>query len=378
MPAVNIAPYIRNQYFNDSGVPLSGGLLNCYEAGSSTRKNTYSDAGGTTSNTNPVVLDAAGRAPIYMTSGAYKFVLTTSAGVIIWTEDNVSVSSITTSVNTVTEMAALVGGSASTIRTLGRLTVNDGGGWWYYWNATSSASDDGGMVIRPSSAPALGRWIGFIPNDKMLNVKVYAAVCDGVTDDISKLVSCNAWCTANSCTILIDSNIYVSTDPALTTKIKLLPSAQFRYGNFNPTLDVVIDGNDKTQHFNCVIAYIPLLNVTELCSEWFGEVWNSSHLITNAVIASINNRFHYLNKFIVGTYEAGEINGTGITVGGTLSGDTLMVAHNATIGGILRTATFTPSPSTAGDPGMICWDSNYLYVCVADATWKRVAIATWP
>jgi hypothetical protein len=38
------------------------------------------------------------------------------------------------------------------------------------------------------------------------------------------------------------------------------------------------------------------------------------------------------------------------------------------------------TPGSAGDPGnagQICWDANYLYVCVATNTWKRAAIATW-
>ena len=39
---------------------------------------------------------------------------------------------------------------------------------------------------------------------------------------------------------------------------------------------------------------------------------------------------------------------------------------------------FTPqSASDAGEPGEIAWDSNYIYVCVAVDTWKRVALSTW-
>jgi len=39
-----------------------------------------------------------------------------------------------------------------------------------------------------------------------------------------------------------------------------------------------------------------------------------------------------------------------------------------------RTPASAGSPGTAGD---ICWDSSYIYVCVATDTWKRTAIATW-
>lgn len=42
---------------------------------------------------------------------------------------------------------------------------------------------------------------------------------------------------------------------------------------------------------------------------------------------------------------------------------------------------FTPktpaSSSAAGDPGQICWDSNYIYTCVATNTWKRSPLSTW-
>lgn len=44
-------------------------------------------------------------------------------------------------------------------------------------------------------------------------------------------------------------------------------------------------------------------------------------------------------------------------------------------------AVLNPTPpasaAAAGMQGEISWDSNYMYVCVAANTWKRVAIATW-
>jgi len=35
------------------------------------------------------------------------------------------------------------------------------------------------------------------------------------------------------------------------------------------------------------------------------------------------------------------------------------------------------SASATGSAGQIAWDANYIYVCTATNTWKRVAIATW-
>lgn len=40
--------------------------------------------------------------------------------------------------------------------------------------------------------------------------------------------------------------------------------------------------------------------------------------------------------------------------------------------------TFTPTSSSGvGVSGEICWDNNYIYVCVADNTWKRSYLSTW-
>lgn len=42
------------------------------------------------------------------------------------------------------------------------------------------------------------------------------------------------------------------------------------------------------------------------------------------------------------------------------------------------TNTRTPSSSSdTGIQGEICWDSNYVYVCVATNTWKRLSLSTW-
>lgn len=43
----------------------------------------------------------------------------------------------------------------------------------------------------------------------------------------------------------------------------------------------------------------------------------------------------------------------------------------------LRTAKTPASATAAGNAGDICWDANYLYICVATNTWRRVAHATW-
>jgi len=80
------------QFFTDDGVPLTGGKLYTYAAGTTTPQTTYTSSSGAFSHSNPIVLDAAGRVPggeIWLTVGTeYKFILKTSTDVTIATYDN--------------------------------------------------------------------------------------------------------------------------------------------------------------------------------------------------------------------------------------------------------------------------------------------------
>jgi hypothetical protein len=81
------------QFFNNSGVILSGGKLYTYAAGTTTPKASYTSSSGNTAHTNPIILDSAGRVPggeIWLSVSPYKFVLYTSTDVLIATYDNIS------------------------------------------------------------------------------------------------------------------------------------------------------------------------------------------------------------------------------------------------------------------------------------------------
>lgn len=79
-----------------------------------------------------------------------------------------------------------------------------------------------------------------------------------------------------------------------------------------------------------------------------------------------------------------------VAVGGS-TGFSINTALNCAIGNLsatakldvqgntirLRTARTPASATAAGNTGDICWDSNYIYVCVSSNTWKRTALSTW-
>lgn len=68
-----------------------------------------------------------------------------------------------------------------------------------------------------------------------------------------------------------------------------------------------------------------------------------------------------------------------VGVGVSATPEVVITAGYASMTGALKVAMQTPA--TAGAAGVkdtIAFDTGFIYICTADNTWKRVAIATWP
>jgi hypothetical protein len=88
------------------------------------------------------------------------------------------------------------------------------------------------------------------------------------------------------------------------------------------------------------------------------------------------------NEIVIGTAQTGD--GSNTTVLGTSATTATRLAGTATSalrvdGDTVRIVNDrTPANAgAAGNEGDMCWDANYIYVCVAASTWKRAAISTW-
>ena len=80
------------QFFDNNGIPLAGGLIYTYAAGTTTPQVTYTTSAGNIANANPIVLDSAGRVSneVWLTSNlTYKFLLKTATGTQIGSYDNI-------------------------------------------------------------------------------------------------------------------------------------------------------------------------------------------------------------------------------------------------------------------------------------------------
>lgn len=87
-----LTPSPKQQIFGSDGLPLVGGKIYTYAAGTSTPIATYVDSAAVTANTNPIILDSYGQANIWLinTTG-YKFIVKDADDVLLYTVDNIAI-----------------------------------------------------------------------------------------------------------------------------------------------------------------------------------------------------------------------------------------------------------------------------------------------
>ena len=180
------------QFLNNNGLPLSGGKVYTYNAGTTTPLATYTNNLGTIFQPNPIVLDASGRVPggeIWLSNGfGYKFVVEDSSNVLIGTYDNVPSSAQPPIVNDASSISyeqgyTLIAGTfviGDTYRISSIGTTN--------FQLIGATSNTVGLLF---IATGIGSGTGTaeLSNNvqtklqEYVSVKDFGAVGDGVTDD---------------------------------------------------------------------------------------------------------------------------------------------------------------------------------------------------
>lgn len=180
-----LSPPPKLQFFDANGVPLAGGKLYSYAAGTTTPLATYASAGETAFNTNPIILNARGEAEVWLGTPQYKLKLTSATDVEIWTVDNI---------------ASLTGIEAS-IKA-------------YY--ATSAGSSYVGFI--QAGAGAVARTAQAKMRD-FVSATDYGAVGDNVTDDTAAMQ------TAFTAAMTLGKALYIPAGMyRLSTKISVSSS----------------------------------------------------------------------------------------------------------------------------------------------------------
>lgn len=136
-------------------------------------------------------------------------------------------------------------------------------------------------------------------------------------------------------------------------------------GRTNPA--VQLDVYNPTTHAEMRIgtamadgSHVPAVSVDNT-----GEQWSFAIVVTGFSIRE-NSASYATRLFLAAGGNIG-LGTTSPTCKADIADDHLRV----------RTAKTPSSASATGNAGDICWDANYVYVCVAANTWKRAALASW-
>jgi len=102
----------------------------------------------------------------------------------------------------------------------------------------------------------------------------------------------------------------------------------------------------------------------------------TGELDLNAYSAGGSTVIKFLTSLSGSNSERVRIDSSSLLVGTSIDSGGALLQVN---GNRIRIATAkTPASATdTGTAGEVCWDANYVYVCVATNTWKRSAISTW-
>lgn len=297
MVAVNLA-YIGGagwQFFTDNGVPLSGGKIYTYAAGTTTPQATYTSNTGLTLNSNPIILDAAGRTPqqIWAVDGLfYKFVIKNANDVLVRSWDNIGSNN----------SAALLSADLA--------------------NTTDNAKGDALIGFRQSSPS------GFAPNAiaRTVNAKLQAfvspedfgAVGDGVTNDGPALLNALQYCSNTGVPFLANGKATYLVSTSITVDRAAGYPLVIDWNGANiicsQTSGLIIGANvtpflntSLATNLNRDDAYVTLLSVAGLAKGDLLEI------LSPALTGNTISTYHY--------YVVNEIDGNDVYIEGTAVAD---------------------------------------------------------
>lgn len=160
-------------------------------------------------------------------------------------------------------------------------------------------------------------------------------------------------------------------------------------GTTSPTYKLEVAGSDvtkiaiDTRSGNAQATFIGLANrsatdraITMLQGHWDVTTVGRIHIMSGDDIINKDDgyiRFDVAEGGVLS--EAMRIEQNGNVGIGTTSPTALLDVNSDILR--LRTAKTPASAGADGNAGDICWDSDYVYVCVATNTWKRSALSTW-
>jgi hypothetical protein len=293
-----IATLPKFQFSNALGLPMSGGTLTSYLAGTTTPATTYQDQALTTANTNPISLDSRGECMLWLDSTkTYKFVLKNALGAVQWTVDNIT-------------------------------------------NASSFADQLRANLAAPSGASLVGANAYQTQDDvngNFINVRRFGAALDGVTNDRAAFVLADAEAVIKGQPLYITGVAHIATALTLVS-----PVADTMSQIFSATSQVTVANKD------CVR---PEWWGAKLNTESTGGINRAIQGISNGAILKLSG-FYYISG--VGTECV--IVDRPLTVQGIGASRSGFVINDGTIGASTDYIRISPNMTKSDGEGYALYD----------------------
>jgi hypothetical protein len=315
--SASLLPNAELQFIDSNGSPLAGGKVYYYIPNTSTLKSTYQDSAQTILNTNPIVLDAAGRAIVWG-SGAYRQVVYDQFGNLVW--DQVTQDANAGLIGNMTDKR-YVAGTDFTPGTTTQLALPSAPGtltnMWVFFDAAYQADDQMSVVgttltfnspipvgvqevnVKIGSTVAVGTpAAGSITDNSIasgtklynrindiIDVKDYGAVGNGTTDDTAAFnLAVAAAASKGGATVFVPAgnyllsstillsipNVSIEGDSPYSATIRV-PSGATGFAGYNPNAVFVINAD------NCGIRSLGMNgNIANNASLSFGAIANTT------------------------------------------------------------------------------------------------------
>jgi hypothetical protein len=169
-------PLPKQQFLSAVGVPLVGGQVYTYAAGTTNKKATFTDAAGTVQQPNPISLNVRGEpdSPIYW-SGSYRVDVRDAQGNLVYSVDNFN---------------------------------TDPAGLWTIFTTLLTAAGSSLVGFIQAGAGAVKR----LAQDKLresVSVLDFGAVGDGVADDTDEIIAAAAYARVSNKALRITAGTYL-------------------------------------------------------------------------------------------------------------------------------------------------------------------------
>ena len=273
--SVNLSPLAGAgwQFFDNNGVPLAGGLLYTYSAGTSTPQTTYTTSAGSIANSNPIVLDSAGRVAteIWLTNAqAYKFILQNASAVQVWSFDNIlGINDITTA-------------TATNLTVSGNFIANGTVSGTGFTNFFSTPPAIGGTTPANGTFTNLTATVtATVPTTAQFDNSTSATTTAFVQRAIGNLSSVTNIGTTQTLTAAVAGSLVYCTPVSniiltLPTTVGMPTGTQINFVNINPsTVQLKPFGSDVINFIGSGAAVQPYLITNDTATlVWTGSVWN--------------------------------------------------------------------------------------------------------